>query len=292
MISIIISSYQQFLFSDLEKNIAETCGVPYEIIRIDNPNLMSITEAYNRGAERANYDYLLFIHEDVLFRTNNWGEKLIAHLADESVGVIGVAGSSYVPKAPCGWNVYDEKYNHFNFIQNNKQKNNEVFSSSFKKKIEKIEVFAIDGVFLATKKKVHYRFPFNEDVIGFHGYDLAFSLQIAKKYQNYVISDILIEHFSLGNTDVNWFNSNINVRKIIGFHPYQKHKNSLIESLVFNLFFANYMKYKGISIKTILESLYFYPFFTAHPKLYFKTIKLIFYHLKYKKEYTEKYLIS
>lgn len=62
MLSIIISSYQPQFYSALEKNIAETIGIPYEIIKIDNPNLMGICEAYNKGASLSKYDYLLFVH--------------------------------------------------------------------------------------------------------------------------------------------------------------------------------------------------------------------------------------
>ena len=72
MLSIIISSYQPEFYLALEKNIAESIGIPYEIMKIDNPGIMGICEAYNRGAEKAQYDFLLFLHEDVLFETQDW----------------------------------------------------------------------------------------------------------------------------------------------------------------------------------------------------------------------------
>ena len=50
MLSIIISSYQPQNFSAIEKNIAETCGILYEIIKVDNKNLMGKCAAYNIGA--------------------------------------------------------------------------------------------------------------------------------------------------------------------------------------------------------------------------------------------------
>ncbi|HBR11511.1 MAG TPA: hypothetical protein DD740_04740 [Chryseobacterium sp.] len=73
MLSIIISSYQPDYFAALEKNIAETCGIPYEIVKIDNPGVMGICEAYNKGAALAQYENLLFLHEDVEFETKDWG---------------------------------------------------------------------------------------------------------------------------------------------------------------------------------------------------------------------------
>ena len=71
MLSIIISSYQPHYYTALEKNIAATCGVEYELIKIDNPGLMGLCQAYNKGAEKAKYEYLLFLHEDVNVLTVN-----------------------------------------------------------------------------------------------------------------------------------------------------------------------------------------------------------------------------
>ena len=206
MISIIISSYQDKFYSALEKNIAETIGIPYEIIKIVNPNLMGICEAYNKGASLSKYDYLLFVHEDVLFHTNNWGQILIDHLEIENTGVVGVAGSGYVPKAPISWNVPDINYVYLNLIQNTKRKNNSKLYSNIS---ESTKAFALDGVFLAVKKTVYEEFLFDEIVKGFHGYDTDFSLRVATKYDNYVISNILIEHFSKGNPDVFFFKNNV-----------------------------------------------------------------------------------
>ena len=103
MLSIIISSYQPHYYIALEKNIADTIGIPYEIIKIDNPRIMGICEAYNRGAEKAQYDFLLFLHEDVLFETQDWGKELIELLNLENCGAIGVAGTDYYGYVPYQW---------------------------------------------------------------------------------------------------------------------------------------------------------------------------------------------
>lgn len=292
MISIIISSYQPHLLSDLEKNITETCDVPYEIITVQNPNLYSITEAYNIGISKARYDIFLFIHEDILFHTKNWGSKLIRHLGDKNTGVIGIAGSSYVPKAPCGWHVSDNKYNHVNYIQNEKSRDKGVFRSTFSKNIEKAEAFAVDGVFMALQSKVARSALFNESIKGFHGYDLEFSLRIAKDHQNYIINDILIEHFSKGYTDKVWFTNNIQIRNSTQEQRYQNGTNSVLETNTFSEFFTNYMKYFGISIQTIYKTLKFYPLMSLKISQHILIAKLIFYHLKYKKNYHEKYRIN
>ncbi len=247
MLSIIISSYQDKFYSALEQNIAETIGIPHEIIKIDNPNLMGICEAYNKGALLSKYDYLLFIHEDVIFHTKEWGQKLINHLETENIGVIGVAGSNYVPKAPIGWHLPDNRFNFLNLIQNNKAKTNpQLFNNIDSPQ----KVFALDGVFIGVKKDIYLKFGFDENLKGFHGYDLDLSLRIAQKYQNVVINDILIEHFSIGNPDLEWFNANIYVRNNLDYQ-YNKIDES-VEELTFQIFLNNFFKYNKINFRNLI----------------------------------------
>lgn len=271
MISIIISSYLPKYFSNLEDNISKSIGVPYEVIKIDNPGLMGICQAYNQGARRARYENLVFMHEDVLFHTKDWGEKLIKHLNNEDTGIIGIAGSSYVPYAPSSWTV-SEQYNFVNILQGNKD-NSEYFHIHTTKS-NRNNVFAVDGVFLSIKKEKYNQFKFNEGLLkGFHGYDLDFSLRVSKRFQNYVIDDILIQHFSGGNLDKNWLDANIKVRENISSDF--KHITDIeTEKKAFFDFLYIFFKYYPINRKNIVFTLKFYP-----KKLNFKN------HLEIAKKY-------
>ena len=61
MVSIIICSVSPLLLEDLKQNIAQTIGVEYEIIAIDNREKhWPIAKAYNYGAQQAKYPYLFF----------------------------------------------------------------------------------------------------------------------------------------------------------------------------------------------------------------------------------------
>lgn len=257
MLSIIISSYQPHYFTALEKNIAETCGVPHEIIKIENPGLMGICEAYNKGAEKAIYENLLFIHEDVLFHTQNWGEKLVRHLTDEKTGAIGVVGSNYVPKAPSGWYINSMENSFLYLIQNNKKGDDPVFNDFVTK--EKHEVFALDGVFIAISKQKFKEFRFSDLLKGFHGYDTDFSLRVSKKYQNYVISDILIEHFSLGDSGKDWLLENIKVRNAVGSN-FNIIKNKKLEYHRFNEFLNQFFSYHEVTVSRLLMTMKYFPF--------------------------------
>ncbi|MFX4377337.1 glycosyltransferase, partial [Acinetobacter baumannii] len=67
----------------------------------NSANRYSICSAYNEGAEKAKYDNLCFVHEDVVFRTNNWGQIALTEV--KKFDLLGVAGSNYKSKAISGW---------------------------------------------------------------------------------------------------------------------------------------------------------------------------------------------
>ncbi|SDI57213.1 glycosyltransferase [Chryseobacterium jejuense] len=257
MLSIIVSSYQQKYYDQLVKNINETIGdhFLYEIIQIWNPDLMSITKAYNIGAKKSQYENLLFLHEDIIFHTQNWGEKLLSSLNKDNTGVIGIAGSSYVPSAPSSWTVAT-KYNFINILQGNKQNTDYTHLHSMAGNLMK--ALAVDGVFLAIKKEKYLQIRFDENLKGFHGYDLDFSLRTSKKFQNYVIDDILIQHFSGGNLNKIWFDTNIAIKLKLGSN-FNIHTDSEVEKDVFNNFLYRYFTYYLINRKNILFTLKFYP---------------------------------
>ncbi|MFZ4059487.1 MAG: hypothetical protein ACOYKE_15190, partial [Ferruginibacter sp.] len=67
---------------------------------------------------------------------------------------------------------------------------------------------------------VWLKHPFDEKQLkSFHFYDLDFSINIHEKKDNYVIYDIILKHFSLGNINEQWISS------AESFH--QKWKNNL-----------------------------------------------------------------
>lgn len=74
MLSLIICSRTPQISEELEKNIAETIGCEYELVVIDNSkNKYSIFRAYNEGVRLAKGDNLCFMHDDILYKTADWG---------------------------------------------------------------------------------------------------------------------------------------------------------------------------------------------------------------------------
>lgn len=251
MLSIIISSYQPHYYIALEKNIADTIGIPYEIIKIDNPGIMGICEAYNRGAEKAQYDFLLFLHEDVLFKTKDWGEILLNILKKDNIGAVGLAGTDYIPRVPIGWwSIPKHSFTHMiHASHQNETEHRFTFSSATGLKNVKI----IDGVFIACSKKVWSRIKFDEWLKNYHAYDVSFSLKTNFYYKNYITNQISIRHFSQGNPSKDWMNALILNRKRNAKYFTQKEIENDVEFETFahfsqQLWHLKYSKSEQISL--------------------------------------------
>ena len=243
MISIIISSIRPKLLSNLKENVKNTIGVDYEFIVINNNvENLNISAAYNKGAEKAKYPYIVFCHEDILFHTQNWGKELIKLLNIDNVGLVGVSGATYKSQYPTSWISVPKKYYRINAIQRFKSgKREKITLNPQKENFSKVAV--LDGFFLSTTKKIFDSIKFDEkNLTGFHLYDLDYSLKIFKKYHIIVSHNILIEHFSEGNLDKTWFNESIKWHK--------KHKKELpihVEPLnSYNIKEINYLALQSV----------------------------------------------
>lgn len=202
MVSLIICSTKSSINLALQQNIEATIGCDYEIVLIDNSKgEYNIFQAYNLGVERAKGNILCFMHEDVIFHSSGWGAKVEHHLADNKVGMLGVAGMMVVPSKgdarmggyfcnniPTRYTTQEETPRHVtqNFIQPTVAR------------IE--EVAAIDGVWFCIPKKLFDRIRFDDVTFhGFHIYDLDISLQVLMQHKKIVIcNDIIMEHMSNG----------------------------------------------------------------------------------------------
>ena len=217
MISLIVCSVNPVLLEQLRANVNETIGITHELIIIDNRNTGDgICKAYNKAGRMASYPAVCFIHEDVRFETKDWGYRILAHLEDPNIGMLGFAGGDAKPVVPASWSSCFRS-NQINVIQHFKMPD---------RAIEKLlvtdteppsvsrPVVALDGFFLATRKDIFDRFPFDEQLLtGFHGYDIDFSLQVGRHYKMLVIFDIVVHHLSDGSLNKAWMESQMILSK-------------------------------------------------------------------------------
>jgi GT2 family glycosyltransferase len=212
MVSIILSTAQGKT-EILEKNIKDTIGIEYEIVKIQNKGKYSLSKAYNIGTQQAQYEYLCFIHDDILFRTKDWGKKMVDSFQNAllSPALIGVIGTEYKSVFPGPWTCPLNQYNKGNVEQYFKYKVCEPNRISYSSGNQLQEVVVVDGMFLFTTrtilKEIHF---FDEKLLGFHCYDIDLALSLyhlGKKI--YVDESILLEHHSEGKLNNDWFENQL-----------------------------------------------------------------------------------
>jgi len=267
MISIIACSRNAKLPESFVKNIAETVGVDYELICIDNSeNKYSIFSAYNKGYVQSKFPYLCFVHEDVLFHTQNWGVKVIEHLQAPETGIIGLAGGDLATRVPASWSTLMSCVNIIQSDRNGKKQSKQIIHpQDFKE--SKQSVILLDGVLMCMKRKLLEKIHFDEQFSGFHGYDFDISIQSTLAgYTNYVLYDILLEHFSRGQTNKVYYRNLISVFKkwdnylpLIGKNVTEEQKNHIPEIERKRLLkLTSKMARKGFSTEEIIaETTYF-----------------------------------
>ncbi len=267
MISIIICSANNFLLSQVKLNIQETIGVPHEIIAIDNSvNKDGICAVYNRGGAEALYPLLCFVHEDILFETNNWGLLIEQHFKNSDIGLLGFAGGDTKSIVPSSWSS-SFRSNEISIIQHYKSVNafskRTISAEKSKPEVQK-NVAALDGVFLCTRKEIFNLHKFDEaNFKGFHGYDIDYSLQILKHHSVVVVFNILVHHYSEGRPDKKWAASAIMLSK--------KWKDILPVS-VYPLTNKEFNEHHWKTLQVFMSHLF---------RLNFRFDQVIFYYLKY-----------
>ena len=207
MISIVICSKKKSISSDLLLNIKNTIGCSYELIIIDNAsNQYSIFEAYNIGIKKSRGAYWCFIHDDILFHSQDWGGKVKSIFENNlQIGLIGIAGSKIKTKMPSAWWDCPHELMVVHVIHQLNNSEIEVQNHGFEDS-DCVEVSVIDGVFMAGR--VVKTIVFDESLKGFHHYDLFLCLQYLQLNLKVVVTNqVEIEHSSVGSLNSSWVQS-------------------------------------------------------------------------------------
>jgi len=217
MISIIICSRAKEISASLANNIQQTIGCEYELILIDNShNQHSIFSAYNTGIERSKFSHLCFIHDDVEFVTTGWGNKIAKYLINlPNIGLIGLAGGKAAFHVPFGWTSYLPVVNIIHSLPGkNSSRIEKREQTQINGDVSPQSVVLLDGVFLCANKSFFLKCSFDENIGGFHGYDLDISMNsFSKGYTNYVILNVDIKHYSKGTFGIEYLNTLVQIHK-------------------------------------------------------------------------------
>jgi hypothetical protein len=205
-VSVIVCSAQDPTWKIHEKHVARTIGCPHEYVRIDNTKSnCGICEAYNLGVERATGNIFVFVHEDVFFVTPNWGRILQEKFTmDKSVGLVGVAGTSYLYSDNPRWNAAGRPFVFGRVIHSLKEEN-KCYLTVFSEEEGDVEVVGVDGLFFAVHSSLFNKVRFDSHAFDqFHFYDLDLCMQVRETHRLLVTHDILVKHCSLGSCEGEW----------------------------------------------------------------------------------------
>ena len=208
--------------SEYHDYLKSTCGVhKVEIIPFENPGTHSLTEAYNIILEKSSNDIVILCHDDIYFEKKNWGNKILKHFKrNTEYGILGAAGSKYLPKSGMWWEVNTEMFGIVNHESDGKKWTSK-YSESKGSKLD--DTVIVDGLFIAINKK-NIKKKFNEEVKGFHFYDVDFSFRnFIEGVKIGVFYDIRITHLSVGQTNEQW---DLNRRDFV--ERYKEHLPTII----------------------------------------------------------------
>jgi hypothetical protein len=184
-------------------HIKNTIGIKnVEIIPIENDGVYSLTQAYNMILDQASNNIVVLCHDDIEIETKSWGHKLRQLFNENSeYGIIGLAGSKYLPESGRWWDVPQSMYGIVNHKHEGKKWESK-YSKDLKNNIE--DTIIVDGLFIALDK-TKIKSNFDENVKGFHFYDLNFCLDnFIKKVGIGVTTKIRVTHLSIGQTNEEW----------------------------------------------------------------------------------------
>ena len=211
MISIIICSRKANIPKELKENIASTIGCEYELCVIDNSrNEYNIFSAYNEGIRRAKGDILCFMHEDVLFHSENFGKILEQIYLQKDIGAVGIVGAQYMTKVSSA--AWWESSPASGCIIQGQTDSNGIYKAHLESdgKVEKLtDVVVLDGSFITIRANLFKKIKWDDDTFdSFHMYDMDICMQIIHEgYRVCITPDILIEHKSLGTLNSSYYES-------------------------------------------------------------------------------------
>lgn len=208
MISIIICSRKPDIPAKLKQNIAETIGCEYELVIIDNSrNKYNIFQAYNEGVRRAKGEILCFMHDDILYHSENWGNKVCEYFDSyPNLGCLGVAGSHLLLDTPASFWHSGTFCTHY-FSRNNEgvlqleglpdEGNDNGLS----------EVASVDGMWMCIRRCLFDKIRFDDKSFdGFHCYDSDICMQIIQAgYDIGIAFGVAVEHNKRGSQNACYF---------------------------------------------------------------------------------------
>ena len=200
-----------------------------EIIPVENNGQLSLTEVYNKILNDSKNDIVILCHDDIYFDSKNWGQKILNHFKrNDEYGILGLAGTTNMPKSAKWWEDFSKMRGIVNHEHEGKKWESK-YSPSLGNQID--DVVLVDGLFIVINKK-NIKKNFNEDIGGFHFYDVDFSFRnFIEGVKIGVMYDVRVTHKSIGQTNEQWEkNREVFAEKYKDVLPVKVKRNLTIDS--------------------------------------------------------------
>ena len=187
------------------KHLIKSCGLSpkkIQIIEIVNTGNRSLTNCYNEILKKAEHKHVVFCHSDITIETKQWGVKLLKQFEkNPEYAIIGVAGSKNMPVSGQWWENPKKMYGRVQHTHEGKTWLS-TYSDDLGHELE--ETVIVDGVFFAVDI-TKLESGFNEDVEGFHFYEITFCFENYLKGAKIGVSTLVrVNHKSIGMTNEQW----------------------------------------------------------------------------------------
>jgi glycosyltransferase involved in cell wall biosynthesis len=172
---------------------------------------------------------VVLCHDDIYFDTKNWGNKILNHFKrNKDYGVLGLAGTTNMPKSAKWWEDFSKMKGIVNHEHEGKKWESK-YSASKGNQLD--DVVLVDGLFIVINKK-NIKQKFNENIKGFHFYDVDFSFRnFIEGVKIGVMYDVRVTHKSIGQTNEQWEkNKNVFAEKYKDVLPVKVKRNLNIDS--------------------------------------------------------------
>ena len=193
------------------KHIDETIGVKHTSVCYPNFNQFGLAQVYNDAIKTHKVDNCIFVmcHNDIIIKTKNWGKILLNHFNHTDYSIIGIAGSTFIPKSGMWWEDRSKMYgivSHTNGIS--------TWLSEYSNPFNGVKpTVNVDGLFMCIDPEGIVK-PFNENYGLFHFYDLSFCVDNYLEDVNIgVITSIRVLHKSIGMTNQSWEDNRVKFSK-------------------------------------------------------------------------------
>jgi len=184
------------------KHVNETIGAKHNTVCYPNFGQFSLAQIYNDAIKTHKVDNCIFVfcHNDMIYKTRNWGKVLLNHFNHSDFGIIGIAGTTFIPDTGMWWGDRSKMYGiveHTDKIS--------TWVSEYSPAFNGVKpVIMVDGLFMGVDPDKIIR-GFNENYGLFHFYDISFCVDNYLEDINIgVTTSIRVLHKSVGQTNQSW----------------------------------------------------------------------------------------